>query len=79
MNENGKDEHSTDIKNRLFAHKGLALIGSADIIGNAISAVSKTHITVHTGKIKNVATFPKTSRNSFCLARSGCGFINKTV
>ena len=39
MNENGKDEHSTDIRNRLFAHKGLALIGSADIIGNAISAV----------------------------------------
>ena len=38
MNENGKDEHSTDIRNRLFAHKGLALIGSADIIGNAISA-----------------------------------------
>ena len=39
MNENGKDENSTDIRNRLFAHKGLALIGSADIIGNAISAV----------------------------------------
>ena len=38
MNENGKDENSTDIRNRLFAHKGLALIGSADIIGNAISA-----------------------------------------
>ena len=39
MNENGKDENSTDVRNRLFAHKGLALIGSADIIGNAISAV----------------------------------------
>jgi len=38
MNENGKDENSTDVRNRLFAHKGLALIGSADIIGNAISA-----------------------------------------
>ena len=31
MNENGKD--------KLFAHKGLALIGSADLIGSAISAI----------------------------------------
>jgi O-antigen/teichoic acid export membrane protein len=39
MNENGKDENWSDFKNKLFAHKGLALIGSADIIGNAISAI----------------------------------------
>ena len=39
MNENGKDENRSDFKNKLFAHKGLALIGSADIIGSAISAV----------------------------------------
>ena len=39
MNENGKDEDKSNIKNNFFAHKGLALIGSADIIGSAISAV----------------------------------------
>ena len=39
MNENGKDENWSNLKNRLFAHKGLALIGSAEIIGNAISAI----------------------------------------
>ena len=38
MNENEKDENWSNFKNKLFAHKGLALIGSADIIGNAISA-----------------------------------------
>ena len=38
MNENEKDENWSNLKNKLFAHKGLALIGSADIIGNAISA-----------------------------------------
>ena len=39
MNENGKDENWSNLKNKLFALKGLALIGSADIIGSAISAV----------------------------------------
>ena len=39
MNENEKDENWSNLKNKLFAHKGLALIGSADIIGSAISAV----------------------------------------
>ncbi|SVD11109.1 uncharacterized protein METZ01_LOCUS363963, partial [marine metagenome] len=39
MNENEKDENWLNLKNKLFAHKGLALIGSADIIGNAISAI----------------------------------------
>jgi len=39
MNENEKDENWSNLKNKLFAHKGLALIGSADIIANAISAV----------------------------------------
>ena len=39
MNENGKDENQSNIRNRLFAFKGLALIGSADIIGNAISVI----------------------------------------
>ena len=39
MNEGGKDENWSNFKNKLFAHKGLALIGSADIIGNAISAL----------------------------------------
>jgi len=38
MNENGKDSSWLDLKNKLFAIKGLALIGSADIIGGAISA-----------------------------------------
>ena len=39
MNENGKDENWSNLKNKLFSLKGLALIGSADIIGSAISAV----------------------------------------
>jgi O-antigen/teichoic acid export membrane protein len=39
MNENEKDEDSSSLKNKLFAHKGLALIGSTDIIAGAISAV----------------------------------------
>ena len=39
MNENGKDESWSNLKNKLFAHKGLALIGSTDIIAGAISAV----------------------------------------
>ena len=39
MNENGKDENWSNLRNKLFAHKGLALIGSADIIGAAISAI----------------------------------------
>ena len=39
MNENEKDEDSSSLKNKLFAHKGLVLIGSTDIIAGAISAV----------------------------------------
>jgi O-antigen/teichoic acid export membrane protein len=39
MSENGKDGSWPNLRNKLFAHKGLALIGSADIIGGAISAV----------------------------------------
>jgi O-antigen/teichoic acid export membrane protein len=39
MNENGKDENGSNFRKKLFRHKGLALIGSADIIGSAISAV----------------------------------------
>ena len=39
MNENEKDENWLNLKNKLFAHKGLALIGSADIIGNAVSSI----------------------------------------
>ena len=39
MNENEKDENWLNLKNKLFAHKGLALIGSAEIIGSAISAI----------------------------------------
>lgn len=39
MNENGKDENWSNFRNKLFSFKGLALIGSADIIGNAISAI----------------------------------------
>ena len=39
MNENEKDENWSNLKNKLFAHKGLALIGSADLIGSAISAI----------------------------------------
>ena len=39
MNENGKDENWSNIRNKLFALKGLALIGSADLIGNAISSI----------------------------------------
>jgi len=39
MNENGKDEDRPNIRNKLFAHKGLVLIGSANIIGSVISAI----------------------------------------
>ena len=39
MNENGKDENWSNIRNKLFSYKGLALIGSADLIGGAISAI----------------------------------------
>ena len=39
MNENGKDENWSDLKNKLFAIKGLTFIGSADIIGIVITAV----------------------------------------
>ena len=39
MNENGKDENWSNIRNKLFALKGLALIGSADLIGSAISSI----------------------------------------
>ena len=39
MNENGKDENWSYIKNKLFALKGLALIGSADIAGSAVSSI----------------------------------------
>ena len=38
MNENGKDEDQSNIRNKLFGHTGLVIIGSADIIGNVISA-----------------------------------------
>ena len=37
MNENGKDENWSNLRNKLFALKGLALIGSADIVGSTIS------------------------------------------
>mgnify|MGYP001477868284 CR=1 FL=1 len=39
MNENRKDENWSNIRNKLFSYKGLALIGSADLIGGAISAI----------------------------------------
>ena len=39
MNENKKDENWSNIRNKLFSYKGLALIGSADLIGGAISAI----------------------------------------
>ena len=39
MSENGKDGSWPNLRNKLFAHKGLALIGSAEIIGGAISAI----------------------------------------
>ena len=39
MNESGKDQNWSNIRNKLFALKGLALIGSADIIGNAVSSI----------------------------------------
>ena len=39
MNENGKDENWLNIRNKLISYKGLALIGSADLIGSAISAI----------------------------------------
>ena len=38
MNENGKDEDQSNIRNKLFGHTGLVIIGSADIISNVISA-----------------------------------------
>ena len=39
MNENGKDENWPNFRNKLFSFRGLAIIGSADLIGNSISAV----------------------------------------
>ena len=39
MDESGKDQNWSNIRKKLFALKGLALIGSADIIGNAVSAI----------------------------------------
>ena len=39
MNEKGKDENWSNIRNKLFAFKGLALIGSADIIGAIITGI----------------------------------------
>jgi len=39
MNENGKDEDRSNIRNKLFAFKGLTLIGSADIIGAIITGI----------------------------------------
>ena len=39
MNENGKDENQSNFRKKLFENKGLAFIGSADIIGMAITGV----------------------------------------
>ena len=39
MNENGKDDDWSDLKNKLFALKGLAFIGSADIIGIGLTGI----------------------------------------
>ena len=39
MNENGKDEDRSNIRNKLFTFKGLTLIGSADIIGAIITGI----------------------------------------
>jgi len=39
MNENGNDDHEPSLRDKLFAHKGLALIGSANIVSSAISAI----------------------------------------
>ena len=39
MNENGKDENQSNLRKKLFENKGLAFIGSADIIGMAITGV----------------------------------------
>ena len=39
MNENGKDEESSDVGKKLYAIKGLAFLGSADIIGMAITGI----------------------------------------
>ena len=39
MDESGKDQNWSNIRKKLFALKGLALIGSADLIGNAISSI----------------------------------------
>ena len=39
MDESGKDQNWSNIRKKLFALKGLALIGSADIIGSAVSSI----------------------------------------
>ena len=39
MDESRKDQNWSNIRNKLFALKGLALIGSADLIGSAISSI----------------------------------------
>ena len=39
MDESRKDQNWSNIRKKLFALKGLALIGSADIIGNAVSSI----------------------------------------
>ena len=39
MNENGKDEDQSNLGKKLFENKGLVFIGSADIIGMAITGV----------------------------------------
>tara|TARA_Y100000782_G_C10139735_1_gene246684 strand:- start:24 stop:1205 length:1182 start_codon:yes stop_codon:yes gene_type:complete len=39
MNENGKDDNWSDLKKKLFALKGLAFIGSADIIGIGLTGI----------------------------------------
>ena len=39
MDESRKDQNWSNIRKKLSALKGLALIGSADIIGNAVSSI----------------------------------------
>ena len=39
MDESRKDQNWSNIRKKLFTLKGLALIGSAEIIGSAISAI----------------------------------------
>ena len=39
MNENGKDENQPNFRKKLLENKGLAFIGSADIIGMAITGI----------------------------------------